>query len=685
MEKIIKRDGSIVDYDVNKIATAIWKAAKSVGGKDYHMSVDLSQKVEQDLDNLYPDGIASVEQIQDRVERTLINEGHYTTGKAYILYRKQREEARNIANAKKLNNKIITKYIGGDDWRNKENSNMTYSLQGMNFLISGQMVESFWFDEVYPAAIGQAHYSGDFHVHDTSVLGPYCVGWDLESLLMLGFRGVQGKIASKPPKHFRTALGQIVNYLYTLQGESAGAQAFSNFDTLLAPFIRYDNLTYSQIKQALQEFTFNMNVPTRVGFQTPFTNVTMDMVCPSHFKDKPVIIGGEYMDTTYGEFQEEINIFNQVFAEIMTEGDADGRVFTFPIPTYNITDNFNWDDPRFNKVWEMTARYGIPYFSNFVGSDMNPEDARSMCCRLRLDNRELQKRGGGLFGANPLTGSIGVVTVNMARLGHYATDQEDYFLRLGLLMDMAMESLEVKRKVLENFTEQGLYPYTRFYLKGVKEATGQYWTNHFSTIGLVGMNESCMNLLGKDIMSPEGHEFSIQTLEFMRKRLTCYQEKTGNLYNLEATPAEGCSYSLLLKDKKLFDVPYPYYSNSTQLPVQATDDLFKALKHQEGLQSLYTGGTVFHTFLGESPEPESVKKLLKKMVEFKIPYYSVTPSFSVCMEHGYLKGEVWECPHCGSATEVYSRVVGYLRPIQQYNKGKAQEAKDRKKFDQAFV
>ena len=440
MEKIIKRDGNIVDYDVNKIATAIWKAAKSVGGKDYHMSVDLSHKVEQDLDNLYPDGIASVEQIQDRVERTLINEGHYTTGKAYILYRKQREEARNIANAKKLNNRIITKYIGGDDWRNKENSNMTYSLQGMNFLISGQMVESFWFDEVYPAAIGQAHYSGDFHVHDTSVLGPYCVGWDLESLLMLGFRGVQGKIASKPPKHFRTALGQIVNYLYTLQGESAGAQAFSNFDTLLAPFIRYDNLTYSQIKQALQEFTFNMNVPTRVGFQTPFTNVTMDMVCPSHFKDKPVIIGGEYMDTTYGEFQEEINIFNQVFAEIMTEGDADGRVFTFPIPTYNITDNFNWDDPRFNKVWEMTARYGIPYFSNYVGSDMNPEDARSMCCRLRLDNRELQKRGGGLFGANPLTGSIGVVTVNMARLGHYATDQEDYFLRLGLLMDMAMES-----------------------------------------------------------------------------------------------------------------------------------------------------------------------------------------------------------------------------------------------------
>lgn len=462
------------------------------------------------------------------------------------------------------------------------------------------------------------------------------------------------------------------------------SQAFSNFDTLLAPFIFFDHLNHKQIKQAIQEFVFNMNVPTRVGFQCPFVNITMDIVCPDHLKDTPVIIGGEMQSVTYRHFQDEMDILNRAFTEVMIEGDANGRVFTFPIPTYNLTEDFDWEDDRYNFIWEMTAKYGIPYFSNFVGSNMSPEDARSMCCRLRLDNRELQKRGGGLFGANPLTGSIGVVTINMPRLGHLSKDKSDFFSRLGLLMDIASQSLEIKRKVLENFTDQGLYPYAKHYLKGIKQATDKYWTNHFSTIGLVGMNEACLNLLEVAIAEPAGHEFAVETLNFMRERLKYYQQKTGNLYNLEATPAEGCSYSLLLKDKQRFDTPYKYYSNSTQLPVNYTTDLFEALNHQEGLQELYTGGTVFHTYLGESPDAEAVKRLLQKMVRFKIPYYSITPSFSVCENHGYLKGEQFTCPDCGEETEVYSRVVGYIRPIKQYNQGKQIEAKDRKKFDAAL-
>lgn len=684
MKQIVKRDGRIVDYDPVKIINAIWAAVKAVGGTDYKRVLELTKTVEAALNANYPDGVATVEQVQDQVEKALVEGGHYKTAKAYILYRKKREEARELKASIRINNDVIEKYVSQNDWRINENSNMTFSMQGMNFHISGRLVEDYWLHRLYTDQIRLTHKSGDIHIHDTSVLGPYCVGWDLLDLITQGFRGVKGKIASKPPKHFRAALGQVVNYLYTLQGEAAGAQAFSNFDTLLAPFISYDKLSYKQVKQAIQEFIFNMNVPTRVGFQTPFVNVTMDITCPEHLRNVPVIIGGEMQIATYGEFQKEMDMFNRAFTEVMTEGDADGRVFTFPIPTYNITEDFDWDDEKYDHIWEMTAKYGIPYFSNFVGSDMSPKDARSMCCRLRLDNRELQKRGGGLFGANPLTGSIGVVTINMPRLGHLSKDIEDFFSRLGLLMDIASQSLEIKRKVLENLTEQGLYPYTKHYLRGIKDATGQYWTNHFATIGLVGMNEACLNLLGVDIANPAGHEFAIETLNYMRERIKCYQQKTGNLYNLEATPAEGCSYSLLLKDQERFGMLYPYYSNSTQLPVNYTDDLFEALTHQEGLQELYTGGTVFHVYLGESPEGEAVKRLLQKMVRFRIPYYSITPSFSVCVNHGYLKGEQPTCPECGEETEVYSRVVGYLRPIKQFNKGKQREAQQRKKFDTAF-
>jgi len=681
LEKVIKRDGRIVDYDPFKITNAIWAAVKAVGGTDYNRAVELTKIIEDRLNIKYED-IATVEQIQDEVEKTLVKAGHYKTAKAYILYRKQHQDIRNAQALVSMNNDVIEKYISQNDWRVNENANMTFSLQGMNFHISGRLVEDYWLHRLYPDPVRQCHESGDFHIHDTSVLGPYCVGWDLQDLLVTGFRGVKGKVASKPPKHFRAALGQVVNFMFTLQGECAGAQAFASFDTLLAPFNYYDNLNYAQVKQCLQEFIFNMNVPTRVGFQSPFSNLSFDLEVSPLYKDQPVIIGGEFKDKTYGEFQKEMNMLNQAFAEIMVEGDAEGRVFTFPIPTYNITEDFDWDNPQHDIIWQMTAKYGIPYFANFVNSDMNPEDARSMCCRLRLDTRELQKRGGGLFGSNPLTGSVGVVTINMPRLGYLSANKEDFFSRLALLMDIASQSLEIKRKALENFTEQGLYPYSKFYLRSIKQSSGQYWVNHFSTIGLVGMNEACLNLLNETIADPEGQQFAIEVLNFMRERIRCCQKKTGNLYNLEATPAEGCSYSLLLKDRERFkDYPnYPYYNNSTQLPVNYTDDLFLALSHQELLQELYTGGTVFHTFLGESPEPAAIKALLQKMVRFGIPYYSFTPIFSVCEEHGYLKGEQYICPLCNAETEVFSRVVGYLRPISQYNKGKRKEAADRKKY-----
>ena len=702
ISRIKKRDGRVVTFELDKIAQAIFKAAKAVGGKDYQAAQELADKVVEIAQYVDDDEIATVEGIQDLVEKVLVKNGHYKTAKAYILYRRQHDSLRE-ANQLLFNNKIIANYLDRNDWRIKENSNMTYSLQGMNFHISSLIVSQYWQDQIYTPQMKEMQSSGDFHIHDLGILGVYCVGWDIHDLLMEGFKGVRGKVASGPAKHFRSILGQIVNFFFTLQGEAAGAQAFSNFDTLLAPFIRYDKLDYKQVKQGLQEFVFNMNVPTRVGFQTPFTNVTLDLKVPEFMKKEPVIVGGKFMDTTYGEFQAEMDVFNQAFAEVMMEGDCEERVFTFPIPTYNITEDFDWTNPNYDKIWEMTAKYGIPNFSNFVNSDMSPEDARSMCCRLRLDNRELRKRGGGLFGANPLTGSIGVVTINMSRLGYLAQNKEDYLNRLADIMDVARDSLEIKRKVLETLTDSGLYPYSQFYLRGVKESSDQYWKNHFSTIGLVGMNESCLNFLDQDIASSEGLAFTKEVMDFMRDRLLVYQEESGNIYNLEATPAEGVSYGIARKDKEAYPKikvandaevqkgAEPYYTNSTQLPVHYTDDLFEALQIQDDLQTRYTGGTTFHIFLGESvPSVESVKNLVRKVCnQFKLPYFTVTPTFSICPSHGYLSGEKFSCPICeaeGQETvcEVYSRVVGYIRPIDQWNAGKQEEFKERKMFDKAL-
>ncbi|MEM2676844.1 MAG: ribonucleoside triphosphate reductase, partial [Candidatus Bathyarchaeia archaeon] len=552
---------------------------------------------------------------------------------------------------------------------------------------------------IYPPNVAEAHFSGDFHIHDLGVLGPYCVGWDIKDLLLTGFGGVPGKIESTPAKHFRTALGQVVNFFYTLQGEAAGAQAFSNFDTYLAPFIRYDGLSQKEVEQSLQEFFFNMNVPTRVGFQTPFTNVTLDLEVPEFMKDEPVIIGGKVMDATYGDMEKEMETFNLAFAQVLSKGDAKGRVFTFPIPTYCITKDFDWDSPVSQKIFEVAAKYGAPYFSNFVNSDMKPEDVRSMCCRLRIDNRELRKRGGGFFGANPLTGSIGVVTINLPRIGYLAKDEDEFFERLEALMELAKDSLEIKRKVLEQFTEKGLYPYSRRYLRGVKETFGKYWKNHFSTIGLVGMNEAILNLFGYSIATPEGLEFAVKVLNFMREKLADFQEETGNIYNLEATPAEGASYRLARIDKRKYpDIivanekylakgAEPFYTNSSQLPVDHEADLFEALEHQDKLQPLYTGGTVFHIYLGERLHSwKSAAGLIRKVTwNFRIPYFSLTPTFSVCPTHGYMSGEHKQCPKCGARCEVYSRVVGYLRPVDQWNDGKQAEFAIRRTFEKAVI
>lgn len=1023
LEQIKKRDGRIVPFEKQKVVDAVYKAAKAVGGRDYEMAEKIAEKVIELAQYRYMGSYetATVEDIQDLVEKVLVKNDHYKTAKAYILYRKQHE---NIRDSKNLieNNEIIANYLDKSDWRIKENSNMNFSLQGMNFHISSIVTSQYWLNQIYTPQMKEAQESGDFHIHDLGILSVYCVGWDLQDLIREGFKGARGKVVSKPAKHFRTMLGQIVNYFYTLQGEAAGAQAFSNFDTLLAPFIRYDNLDYQQVKQCLQEFIFNVNVPTRVGFQcmsedteiltkdgwknyaqiqegkiiatfnvekgfveylpvkhvfareykgimynlknrisdqlispehrvvrrkfsteayvlekiedvlklkspfivpvgsegnvqgdatldedllrftawvvaegtldvsgrgdgrisiyqskakspehyaeildlcfniglkytertqqglgeecnvirlnadstrkiyklldtdkekgikciptailnadvessrifletyikadgcedckiittselirdqllqiivnagygatvllrkpdndlsrkdryiirlirhkdtyinkvkeveyegviwcpntdnetviarrngkifitgnTPFTNVTMDLKVPGNMKDEPVVIGGKLIDASYGDFQKEMDILNKAFAEVMMEGDAEERVFTFPIPTYNITKDFDWDNSEYNRIWEMTARYGIPGFANYINSDMDPEDARSMCCRLRLDNRELRKRGGGLFGSNPLTGSIGVVTMNMPRIGYLSKTKKEYFERLSSVMDLARDSLEIKRKILENLTASGLYPYSQYYLRGIKESSGKYWLNHFSTIGLIGMNESCLNFLSQDIGSVEGHAFAREVLEFMRERIMTYQAESGNLYNLEATPAEGVSYSIPRKDKAVYpDIivanddevrkngAEPFYTNSTHLPVAYTDDLFEAMTLQDPLQSLYTGGTTFHIFLGEAvPDYEAVKMLVKKACEqFTMPYFYITPTFSICPQHGYLAGEHFQCPLCEaeeveSVCEVYSRVVGYLRPVDQWNEGKQQEFKERKTY-----
>ncbi len=575
---------------------------------------------------------------------------------------------------------LVEKYLNKLDWKVNENSNMDYSIQGLNNYLASEISKKYWLNKVYNSEIRNAHLSGDIHIHDLNIISVYCVGWDLKDLLMEGFTGVKGKVESAPAKHFRSALGQVVNFMYTMQGEAAGAQAFSNFDTLLAPFIYYDNLDYSQVKQAIQEFVFNMNVPTRVGFQTPFTNITMDLTVPSYYADLAVIIGGEPQDKTYKEFQNEMNMLNKAFFEVMMEGDNSGRVFTFPIPTYNITKDFDWDNQELNGLWEMTAKYGIPYFSNFINSDMNPEDARSMCCRLRIDNRELEYRGGGLFGSNPLTGSVGVVTINLPKIATSAKNKAEFFEILAQKMDIAKESLEIKRKVLEDYTDKNLYPYTKFYLRDIKARYGVYWKNHFSTIGLIGMNEACLNFLNEDIGTQRGKNFAVEVMDFMRERIIGYQKETGNNYNLEATPGEGTSYRLAQLDNTK---KYDYYTNSTQLPVNYTDDVFETLDHQDELQTKYTGGTVVHIFAGERiTSIEATKNLVKKVCSnYKLPYFTFSPTFSTCPNHGYISGEHFKCPTCGSDCEVYSRIVGYIRPISQWNRGKKQEFKERKTYN----
>lgn len=661
--KVKKRSGDFTDFKIEKISNAIFKAAKAVGGRNRRKAEKIALDVKKYIDDNYSDdNPPTVEVIQDLVEKTLIEQGHAKTGKAYILYRQKHNDLRKFGNI--LNHvETVNSYISKLDWRVKENSNMAYSLQGLNNYIASIVTTDFWLNKVYNRDIEMSHQDGDIHIHDLAILGPYCVGWDLKDLLLRGFGGVPGKIHSKPAKHFRAALGQVVNYFYTLQGESAGAQAFSNFDTLLAPFIRYDKLDYKAVKQAMQEFFYNMNVPTRVGFQTPFTNVTMDMKVPKIYADEHVIIGGVPQKETYKDFQPELNMFNKAFAELMVEGDATGRVFSFPIPTYNLTKDFDWDNPEHDVIWEMTSKYGIPNFSNFINSDLDPEDSRSMCCRLRLDNRVLRKRGGGLFGANPLTGSIGVVTINLPRIGFLSKDFAEFKERLTELMDIAMESLEMKRKLLEKFTERGLYPYSWYYLKALHDQTGKYWQNHFSTIGLVGLNEALVNLFGFDITTQKGSQYALEILTFMRERITKYQEDTGNLFNLEATPAEGTSHRLARIDKKRYpsikvanernyhenNAP-PYYTNSSQLPVGHTADLFEALDLQDEIQCQYTGGTNFHVFLGEKmPSIKATRQLVRKIAEnYRMPYYTLSPTFSICPKHGYIPGEHQYCPKCDS-------------------------------------
>ena len=692
LEKIEKRDGRIVEFDSSKITAAIAKAGSATGEFNHREARKLTLRVLTLAHEMKPGPTPEVEEIQDIVERVLLDSPYYKTAKAYILYREQHAQIRQLTTT--FNVDLVDHYIQKMDWKIKENSNMSYSLQGLNNYISSDVTAEYWLNCIYPPEIRNAHKEGDIHIHDLSLLSVYCVGWDLQDLLRQGFKGVEGKVESSPPKHLRSALGQIVNFFYTLQGEAAGAQAISNFDTLLAPFVRYDQLDYKDVKQALQEFIFNINIPTRVGFQTPFTNITMDLYVPSILKDQPVIVGGVDREETYGQFQPELDMINRAFAEVMMEGDAKGRVFTFPIPTYNITEDFDWDNPNLDPVWKMTGKYGIPYFSNFVNSDMSPEDARSMCCRLRLDNRELLKRGGGLFGANPLTGSIGVVTINLPRIGYASKIKSEFYAYLIERIQQAVESLSIKRKVLEKFTENNLYPYSKFYLRDVKNGTESYWKNHFSTIGIIGMNEACLNFIGEDITTEHGQQFSMEVMDFIRDTLSKVQEETGEIFNLEATPAEGTAYRLSLLDKKKFpeiicanEANYgkgaaPYYTNSSQLPVNYTDDIYETLSLQDELQTKYTGGTVLHIFLGEHVDDmEALKGLIRKIAtNYRLPYFTLTPTFSICPSHGYLDGEQETCSTCGQKTEVYSRVVGYLRPVKQWNEGKQAEYGNRRSF-----
>lgn len=688
IEKIRKRDGRVEKFAPEKITSAIFKAAAACGGSDLVLAQRLCDKVVELADVRYQGKIPEVEQIQDLVEYVLIENGHAKTAKAYILYREKRKSARELNALIGATINMFGDYLGDKDWKVQENANAQKSVNGLNNYIREIFTKNYWLHEIYPTEVREAHESGDCHIHDLGFFGAYCAGWDLRQLLLDGFGGVPGKVESKPAKHLRSFLGQIVNSTFTTQGELAGAQAWSSFDTYCAPFIRYDNLSYEQVKQCIQEFIFNINVPTRVGFQCPFSNLTFDIKVPNTLKDEHVIIGGQYTNDKYGDFQAEMDMLNRAFCEVMLEGDAKGRVFTFPIPTLNITRDFDWDSPAVEGFMKITCKYGIPYFANYVNSDLSPEDAVSMCCRLRLDTSELRKRGGGLFGSNPMTGSIGVFTINLPRIGYLSSTKEEFKERLYKIAQIGKTSLEIKRKIIEQQSERGLYPYSCHYLRNIKMRTGSYWYNHFSTIGIVGMNEALLNFMGKDITTPEGQEFAIEIMNFLRDIMVEFQKETGNFYNLEATPAEGASYRLAKLDKERYpDIitagnDICYYTNSTQLPVGFTDDIFECLDLQDELQSLYTGGTVQHLYLGESISDVNVcKNLIRRIFEnYKMPYISITPTFSICNTHGYISGEHFTCPECGQETEVWSRVTGYLRPVANYNKGKKEEYANRKKF-----
>ncbi|NLX92687.1 MAG: ribonucleoside triphosphate reductase [Clostridiales bacterium] len=686
--EIYKRDRRVEPFEKIKITKAIFKAAISCGGEDEDLAGALTEEVIVLAEKKYGDTIPDVEGIQDIVEKVLIENGHARTAKAFILYREKRRGAREINALIGATIDMFGDYLGDKDWGIKENANMQKSVNGLNNYVRETFTKKYWLHEIYPDDVRDAHESGAAHIHDLGFFGPYCAGWDLKQLLTDGFGGVEGKVESKPAKHLRSFLGQIVNSTFTTQGETAGAQAWSSFDTYCAPFIYYDNLTFDQVKQGLQEFIFNINVPTRVGFQCPFSNLTFDIKVPSTLKDEPVIIGGKKMDKTYGDMQEQMDILNHAFCAVMLEGDAKGRVFTFPIPTINITKTFDWDSPVVDDFMRITCKYGIPYFANYVNSDLSPEDAVSMCCRLRIDTKELRKRGGGLFGSNPMTGSIGVYTINLPRIGYESKTRAEFFEKLENVATLGKVSLEIKRKVLEQQTERGLYPYSANYLREIKKNGGEYWTNHFNTIGLIGMNEACLNFLGKDIGSEEGLKFSISVMEYLRILMLEFQEETGHFYNLEATPAEGTSYRLAKLDREKYpDIiqagdKEPLYTNSTQWPVEYTDDIFECMDLQDELQSMYTGGTVQHLYLGERIDDIEVCKTLIRDVfmKYKMPYISITPTFSICNNHGYIAGEHFECPDCGEETEVWSRVVGYLRPVKNYNSGKKEEYMLRKKF-----
>lgn len=685
--KVRKRNGEVKDFKEIKISRAIFKAAKACGGTNFEKAKELSSLVTNKINTSFTDPI-EIEDIQDTVEKMLIENGHARTAKKYILYRHQRAEARQQNSLIGATINLMNNYLDDKDWQVRENANSSEkSVMALYNYTREEFIKLYWLNEIYPVEVSNAHESGDLHIHDLGFLGPYCSGWDISQLIREGLVGP--KQSSAPAKHFSTILGQLANSIFATQLENAGAQAFSSFDTYLAPFVYYDNLSYSELKRHIRSFIFEVNMPMRIGGQSPFSNLTFDIKCPNNMKDLPVTIEGKIQDKNYGEFQHEMDLINKAFIECMMEGDAEGRIFTFPIPTLNVDNNFPWESETIKLWMELTVKFGVPYFANFINSDLSPEDARSMCCRLRLDNRELRKRGGGLFGSNPMTGSIGVVTLNLPRIGYRARTEEQFFKMLDSVIEIAKESLELKRKHIENWTDRGLYPYCRQFLKLIKSANNRYWSNHFSTIGIVGMNEAIENFINKDIASDKGLAFANKIMDYLRDRISDIQEETGNMYNLEATPAESTAYRLALKDRSIYpdiicqgNEENPYYTNSSHLPANYSDDMFEILDLQDDLQSKYTGGTVLHLYTADKITDYNVISMMIKKIftNYELPYVSYTPTFSHCPNHGYIKGEYWECPECGSDCDVYSRVTGYYRPVQRYNKGKSQEFKDRIKF-----